>query len=63
MQTVFKFLKMIFEMTLIMVIYYIIGSFLPIIHKVEILCWVAVIILILLFNYNFISNSFPIRNF
>ncbi len=58
MQTVFKFLKMIFEVILIMVIYYITGNFLPIIHKVEILCWVAVIILILLFNYNFISTLF-----
>ncbi len=58
MQTGLKFFKIIFEIALIMIIYYIIGSFLPIIYKVSILCWTAVIMLILLFNYNFISTLF-----
>ncbi len=58
MQTLIKFIKIIFEITLIMILYYIIGTFFPIIYKVSILCWIAVIIIILLFNYNSIVILF-----
>ena len=58
MQTLIKFLKILFEIALIMILYYIICTFFPALYKVSILCWTAVIILVLLFNYNLISNLF-----
>ena len=58
MQTIIKILKILFEIVLIMILYYIVGTFIPIIYKVSVLCWSAVFILILLFNYNFISSLF-----
>ena len=58
MQTFFKFIKIIFEISLIMILYYITGTFLPVIYKVSILCWIAVTIIVLLFNYNFLIKLF-----
>lgn len=58
MQTFIKFIKIIFEISFIMILYYITGTFLPVIYKVSILCWVAVIIIVLLFNYNFLIKLF-----
>ncbi len=55
MQTLFKFMKMILEIALLMLLYYTISNFLPI-CKIEGHCWFLVIILVLLFNYNFIST-------
>ena len=58
MQIMIKILKMIFEIAFIMILFYIVGVFLPIIYKVAILCWIAVVIIVILFNYNFISILF-----
>lgn len=58
MQTFIKFIKIIFEISFIMILYYITGTFLPVIYKVSFLCWVAVIIIVLLFNYNFLIKLF-----
>ena len=58
MQTILKSIKIIFEISLIMILYYIIGTFLPVIYQVSILCWSAVIIIVLLFNYNFLFKLF-----
>lgn len=58
MQTIFKSIKIIFEISLIMILYYITGTFLPVIYQVSILCWSAVIIIVLLFNYNFLIKLF-----
>lgn len=41
-----------------MILYYITGTFLPIVYKVSILCWFAAIIIVLLFNYNFLIKLF-----
>ena len=41
-----------------MILYYITGTFLPVIYQVSILCWSAVIIIVLLFNYNFLIKLF-----
>ena len=58
MQTFVKFFKIILEISFIMLLYYAIGTFLPIIYKVSTLCWIAVVILVLLFNYNFLVKIF-----
>lgn len=58
MQIVIKFLKILLEITLIIILYYIVGKFFPIILKASTLCWISVIIIIILFNYNFISTLF-----
>ena len=58
MQTFIKFIKIIFEISLIMILYYITSTFLPIVYKVSILCWFAAIIIVLLFNYNFLIKLF-----
>jgi hypothetical protein len=58
MQTIFKSIKIIFEISIIMILYYITGTFLPVIYQVSILCWSAVIIIVLLFNYNFLIKLF-----
>lgn len=58
MHIVLKFLKIVLEIAFIMITYYIIANFFSVLYEVCILCWIAVSILILLFNYNFFSILF-----
>lgn len=58
MHILLRFLKIVLEIAFIMIIYYITANFFPVLYKVCILCWFAVSILILLFNYNFFSILF-----
>lgn len=58
MQIVIKFFKILLEIVLILILYHIVGKFFPIILKVSVLCWISIIIIVILFNYNFISTLF-----
>lgn len=58
MVKIIKLIRIILEIILIMSLYYVIGTFAPVIYKVSFLVWIAVIIFILLYNYDFITLFF-----
>lgn len=58
MRIFINLLKIFLEITFLIIVYYIIGSFLPSIFNSTVLCWIAIIIIVFLFNYNSVSEIF-----